>query len=119
MTEPVERNALEAAQAEVDTELESDDGSVLVPLRTKVGDAEIRVPAVSDWDAEAIEFLEGRKFMSWARAVLSDADWRLWSDLRPTLGEADKFFGEWGELSGQESGKSRPSRRALRRMARR
>ncbi len=124
MTYPAEtaddtREPLADAQAEVETEQEADDRSVVVELRTKDGSVDIRVPDVPDWDAEAIEHLEGRRFMSWARIVLADDDWKKWEDARPTLREANEFFKTWNELSGQDEGKSRPSNRALRRMKRR
>ncbi len=134
MIEHDEQPAIEAAIAEVETEQENPDGSCTLNLHvtivvkpatadtdaeTETRSASITVPPVPQWDAEALELLEARKFTSWARLVLSDEDWRRWQNLRPNLGEADDFFGRWGELSGQGRGKSEPSRRALRRMARR
>lgn len=120
MTENVdEQPALESAQAEVATEEESPDGSLAIELRTSVGNADITVPPSEDWDAEAIDMLDRHRFTGWAQLVLSEKDWATWQNLRPTLREANDFFKRWSEDSGQDTGKSRPSSRALRRMRRR
>ncbi len=114
-----DRPALEAAQAEVDTEQESPDGSLIVTLETKDGSADIIVPRVEDWDSEAFESVNEVKYTTWARLVLSDEDWKKWSNLRPTISEASKFFSSWSDLSGADVGKADRSPRWQRRMKRR
>ncbi len=118
--------ALEAAIAEVDTEEETEDGSVVVELRTKNGtaNADIHVPRSGAWDVDAWAAIDVNRnpipaYNEWAKLVLSDRDWDRWRDLRPNMDEANAFFGRWAELSGESAGKSRPSSRALRRARRR
>ncbi len=125
---------IDAQQAEVDTEQEHEDGSATVTLRTKEiieeetddkpavtreREVSILVPPVLDWDAEGLDALEERRYTKWAKLVLAPKYWARWDNARPTLREADAFFKAWSDLSGQSSGKSGRSSRALRRAARR
>ncbi len=124
MPEDEEPTALEAVVAEVDTEEEAPDGSVIVELRTKDGTVDITVPRSGSWDVDAWAAIDVNRnpipaYNEWAKLVLSDKDWEAWRDLRPNMDEANDFFGRWAELSGETAGKSRPSSRSLRRARRR
>lgn len=112
-----EPTAVEAMQAEVDTE-DADDESLTVTLVTRNGQAEIRIPHPVDWSARATDLLADARVHSWAQLTFSDTDWERWLELDPTNGEANDFIGAWRTASGQNEGKSRASRRSSRSMRR-
>jgi hypothetical protein len=104
-------DALEALEGEV----LDPDGSVEVPL----GDEKVRVKPLNEWRSSATRALREGDFDTWAEKCLAGDDYETWSDLDPTLAEVEDFFTAWGKLSGQDSGKSRASRRSSNGTARR
>jgi hypothetical protein len=90
---------------------EAGDGSIVITLKTALGEADIRVPPFSTWRSVARNALMTRDDdLTWAQRTLSPADTLKWMELDPTQAEAQAFFGAWGEAVGQSLGEQRASR---------
>jgi hypothetical protein len=105
------RPALEAIEAEVD----AGDQPVEVPL----GDTVVRVKPVGEWRASSIRAMRDGDFDAWAEKALAGDDYEVWADVDPTITECEAFFTAWGEVTGQNQGESRASRRSSKNTARR
>lgn len=103
---------IEAVEAEVDVE---NDGSIEVPLC----DATVRVLPTNEWRSRAIRSMREGDYDTWAELCLAGDDYDIWTDVDPTLADVERFFEAWSEATGQDSGKSRASRRSSRSTARR
>lgn len=108
-------SALEAVQAEA----AAPTGGVSVPLVTDVGECMVIVPPPGKWRTTANRALREGDFDLWAELVLSEDDYRAWLDAEPVNDDVEKFFEAWGDASGENSGKSRPSQRSSKGTARR
>lgn len=108
---PDDTDPIEAIEAEIDAE--DDDGSITVTLSTDRGDVDIQVPPIGQWRSLARNALFTRgDDLTWAASVLSAVDSRKWFEADPTKDEADQFFADWAENTGQTLGESRAARRA-------
>jgi hypothetical protein len=106
--------------AEVETETETDDGSVVVTLATDLGKADVTVPPLSAWRSMARNALFSRgDDLFWAQRTLTPEDAQAWMELDPTQAEVQDFFAAWGRVTGQMLGESAAANRASRRMQRR
>lgn len=102
---------LEAVAAEVAIA----DGSSDVRL----GKHTVTVPAVRKWHGSAIRALRDGNFDLWAEKTLSPRDYLHWTDIDPTIEQAETFFEAWSSGSGQSVGESSASPRSANRTARR
>lgn len=80
----------------------ADDGSMLVPLVTVNGSADIRIPAPRKWRAVAKNALFSQgDALTWAGRTLSTDDYATFIQLDPDGDELDAFWREWGRLTGE------------------
>lgn len=93
----------------VEAEAVADDGSVTVTLADT---AEIRVKPVKEWRASGIRAMREGDFDTWAEKALDADSYEAWTEVDPTMQEVEDFFTAWGELTGQDQGKSRNSGRS-------
>jgi hypothetical protein len=83
------------------------DESVVVRLTTADGEADIRVPPMKGWRSTARSALFTRgDDLFWAVNVLSAEDAQKWADLDPRQDESDRFFKEWGRLTGMQGNRA-------------
>lgn len=117
---------LAAVVAEVETEIEADaqavedpdlpEGAVAVPFAGTT----VHVLDHNDWRSSAQTALTQGRFDDWAELCLAtESDKDLWFDTDPSLREIENFFDALREITGQDEGKSRASRRGLARAQRR
>jgi hypothetical protein len=97
VTEP-----LKAVEADANTP----DGSALVVLHTDTDEVKVTIPPVGKWRTRANRLLREADFDGWAKAVLSDEDWEAWEAADPTNDDVEEFFKAWGEVTGENRGKS-------------
>jgi hypothetical protein len=107
-------SALEAVQADAQAAPEG----VAVALVTEAGDFEVHVPLPGRWKTRANRALKDGDFDLWAELVLSAEDYATWLEADPVNDDVEQFFEAWGTASGENSGKSQPSRRSSRSTAR-
>ncbi len=109
-----------ALEGEVLTEREYPDGVVRVPI----GDRHVHLLPPDEWTSGAQQDLAEGRFDAWAEDCLAGGDFdEVWAEMNdgrgPKLGEIEKMFTAWSEVSGQSAGKSRNSLRLSRRGRRR
>ena len=103
--------ATDAMRAEVAAETTNPDGSIVVPLTTRYGSANITVPPANQWGSRARHALwYGDDDWTWATRTLAPGDVQKWADLDPNLDDVKAFFDAWGTKVGQSLGESVASR---------
>ena len=117
----VEPTPLRAVQAETAAEERVEpDGSIVVTLRTDLGEAPIRVPPINRWRSSARNAIFSRMDdLFWAGKTLTPQEFLTWTKLDPTQDDVEEFFNTWGELTGQALGESLASRQSSTRTPRR
>lgn len=81
------------------------DGSMLVPLVTANGTADLRIPAPRKWRSVAKNALFNQDNpLIWAVRTLSPEDYLKFVELDPDGDELDQFWREWGRLTGEALG---------------
>lgn len=104
-----------AAVDDAQADAEAGDGPVIVPLL----DREVEVLPAGKWRSSGLAALHAGNFHVWARTCLTPEGWEIWQDVDPELDEIQVFFRAHRELTGEDTGKSRASRRSSRSTSRR
>lgn len=86
--------ALDALWAEVDAA----DGPVTVNLCGQP----VTVPPVWQWPPSALDALADGEYEDWVEECLPRAAAAVWFQVDPTSEQADAFFDEWADATGQE-----------------
>lgn len=70
----------------------------------------LHLPPVNKWRSSALKALNTGDFETWAQKTLSPEDYKVWTDLDPTMEEVEAFFKDAQNFLGTDPGKSRASR---------
>jgi hypothetical protein len=71
----------------------------------------ISIPPVNKWRSSALKALNNGDFETWAQRTLSPEDFKVWTDIDPTLEEVDLLFQAAQAFLGTNPGNSKASRR--------
>lgn len=111
MSENEEVDPQAALETEAVAEQAYPDGVVEVPLGGKT----VHVLPPDEWTSLAQQDLTSGRFEDWAQDCLAGDDYEnVWAELNdgrgPKLGDIEKMFVAWQEITGQSAGKSRKLR---------
>lgn len=99
---PMDRQRKEAAQ-------ETADQPVKVKLHGRNGSATVTVLPPLDWAFDAHEAFAANEYGRFAEAILSDADYAKWCELRPSYRQVVDFLASYAAEGGQDMGESQAS----------
>lgn len=109
MAEAAKKSALEAVRAEVDSEEVVDDGTTVVKLEGRNGNADIRVLSPLDWADDWRDYLSIGDYRGLARTFLSEDELGKWAQCAPTIRQAMEFWATLNEAMLASSGESSAS----------
>lgn len=80
------------------------EGTMLGHLTTDGQVVEFHVTPIDTWRGSAIRGLHNGDYDTWAEGALSPAEYRVWSAIDPTLGQAKTFYVNLIRLTGVDLG---------------